>query len=88
MNTLSPRELDLLADRIADAVAARLGARPTMIDSVSLARELSLSPTTIERLAKRGAIPSVTAGRRRLYDPAAVRAVLEVANEKGGDRRC
>ena len=81
---LSPRELDLLADRIAASVAARLGAKPALIDSTALARELSLSPSTVERLAKRGEIPSVTAGRRRLYDLEAVRAALEATNEKGG----
>ena len=86
MTPLSPRELDLLADRIAAAVAARLGARPAMVDSAALSRALSLSPTTIERLARSGAIPSTKAGRRRLYDLEAVRAALEATNEKGGER--
>lgn len=81
---MTPRELDALAERIAASVAARLGARPAMIDSLALARELSLSPTTVERLARSGAIPSTKIGRRRLFDPAAVRVVLEAANEKGG----
>lgn len=49
-----------------------------------LAREYlgGISERTIQNYVKRGLIPSVSIGRRRLFNPEAVIAALEAQSEK------
>lgn len=80
--TLSPAELDRLAESIAD----RLANRPRLVDRVELARTLGLSVPTIERYTRSGKIACVRIGRRVLYAPDAVIESLSVAAvADGGD---
>ena len=73
--SLSPVELDRLADEVADRVVARLAAQSdpdALLDSHGAAALLSCSVPTIERLTAAGEIPSIKVGRLRRYSPAAL----------------
>jgi excisionase family DNA binding protein len=77
---MSPYEIDALADRVAERVAA-LMSRPSddaLIDVHAVAELLGCSVPTVERLTKSGELPSVKIGRLRRYH----RSV--VLNRKGG----
>ena len=81
--SLTPSDLASITDAIADAVAARLAAMPRLVDRYALARVLGVSVATIERLQAAGAIAPIRLGRRCVYDPDAVIAML-AASKKGG----
>lgn len=57
---------------------------PLLVDADELARLLSISRPTVDRLRAANVIPSVGEGRLRRYLPDAVIAALQ-ANKKGGD---
>lgn len=74
--SLSPADLDRLADAVAARVADRLSGRPRLVDRVDLAYVLGVSVPTVERHVRNGAIPCVRLGRRVLFDPGAVVVAL------------
>ncbi len=76
--SLTPIEIEQLADLIAERLSRRTG--DVFLDSIQAAAMLACSVPTIERLTKSGAIPSVKVGRLRCYR----RSVLLALNEKGG----
>ena len=81
--SLSPAELDRLAEVLADRLAARLSDGPgagSLLDVNQAAELLGCSVPTIERARRRGEIPSVRVGRLRRYR----RADLLGLNRKGG----
>ena len=68
--TLSPAELDRLAEALADRLAARLSEGPGgsgLVDVHGAAEVLNCSVPTIERARRRGEIPSIRVGRLRRY---------------------
>ena len=68
--SLSPAELDRLAEALAERLAARLSDGPgagSLLDVHGAAELLSCSVPTIERARRRGEIPSVRVGRLRRY---------------------
>lgn len=78
--SLTPVEIDQLAD----AIAERLSSRATgdvMLDALGAAALLACSVPTVERLTKAGAIPSVKVGRLRRYRRA---DLLALQIQKGG----
>ena len=79
---LAPAELNELAEKIADIVAQRMAAQPTLITKVQLAKRLSLSLATIDRLVARGEIPAVRVGARVLFSPTAVLKSLQSPAEE------
>lgn len=81
--TLSPVELERLADLVADRVAERLAGAPRLVDRVRLAELLAVSVATVERLTAAGELPIVRMGRRVLYDPGECIAA-RAAQQKGG----
>ena len=79
--SLSPIEIQQLAD----AIAERLSSRATgdvYLDALGAAALLACSVPTAERLTKSGEIPSVKLGRLRRYPRA---GLLALRNKKGGD---
>ena len=81
--SLSPVEIDRLADAIAERLAARFGDRPAadeVGDVHDAARWLGCSHPTIERAVRRGELPSVRVGRLRRFR----RSDLLGLNGKGG----
>jgi excisionase family DNA binding protein len=79
---MSPLEVNMLADAIADRITARLGARiddDAMLDSHQAAELRGCSVATIERLTRSGELPSEKFGRLRRYRRADV-----LAMKKGG----
>ena len=68
---MSPFELEMLADALAERVAAKLAGRDAdaLIDVHQAAALLKCSVPTIERLTKAGEIPSLKVGRLRRYRP-------------------
>lgn len=58
---------------------------PRLVDADELARLMSMSRPTIDRLRADRLIPSIGEGRKRRFDPDAVIAALEATNEKGAD---
>ncbi|GAA4455343.1 hypothetical protein GCM10023156_29170 [Novipirellula rosea] len=86
------QEVDLanLTEAVASAVYAKMqpllatASAPRLVDGDRLAELLGVSRPTVDRMRSSGEIPSVSIGRRRLYDPNAVIAALgESSNEKG-----
>lgn len=68
--------IDALAERIADAVAARLAdqqQRTTLadelVDEPAMSELLGVSQQTLQRLRAAGDVPCVRLGRRVLYQP-------------------
>ena len=80
--SLSPAELDRLAEAIAERLAGRLGggAGDEIGDVHAAARWLGCSVPTLERAVRRGEIPTIKVGRLRRYR----RADLLALNVKGG----
>jgi excisionase family DNA binding protein len=78
---MSPFELEMLADALAERVAAKLAGRDAdaLIDVHQAAALLKCSVPTIERLTKAGEIPSLKVGRLRRYRPSDL-----LGKEKGG----
>lgn len=50
---------------------------PILIDRVEVARLLGVSPGTVDNLRRRGELPSVKIGTRRLFDVADLRALID-----------
>jgi excisionase family DNA binding protein len=68
--SLTPVEIDRIADVVADRVAARLSGRSdadALVDCHAAAELLNCSVPTVERLTRSGEIPSVKVGRLRRY---------------------
>jgi len=80
--SLTPFEIERLAEVIADKIAAKLSEQRTdaLIDVHGAAALLSCSVPTIERRTRDGSIPSVKVGRLRRYR----RVDLLAVNKKGG----
>lgn len=72
-----------LVDAIAAAVLDRLrpvlaeSSAPMLVDRDEMARLSSISSQMVDKLRAAGTVPSVMAGRRRLYCPADVIAALK-----------
>ncbi len=81
---LTPREIEHLADLLADRVAERLANRRRLVDRRDLADILSASVPTIDRMIRDGQIPVIRMRGKTLFDPGAVishLAATSVANE-------
>ncbi|MCA9130377.1 MAG: helix-turn-helix domain-containing protein [Bdellovibrionales bacterium] len=76
---LTPRERADLAAEISQRVleALRAEGTPLLVDSVELAKRLSVSVSTIDRWTASGRIPRVRVGSVRRYDPADVLAAMK-----------
>ncbi len=79
--SLTPIEIQQLADAIAERLASR-ATGDVHLDALGAAALLACSVPTIERLTKSGEIPSVKLGRLRRYPRA---GLLALQNDKGGD---
>ncbi len=82
--SLSPVEIDRLADAVADRVAVKLAAQSDpdgLMDVHGAAAFYACSVPTVERLTAAGEIPSLKVGRLRRYSRA---ALIEKSNKKGG----
>jgi excisionase family DNA binding protein len=82
--SMTPHEIDTLADALADRVASRLSGRSdthALVDSHAAAALLGCSVPTVERLTKTGEIPSMKIGRLRRYRRS---DLIGRQNEKGG----
>lgn len=79
---LSPSQLTDLADSIASRLAERMARQSSLLDYHGLAEWLGVSVPHVERMKREGSIPYVQAGRRVLFDRAAVAAAL---TKKGAD---
>jgi len=80
--SLTPAEIDRLAEAIAERLADRIGGGATdEVGDVNKAAEwLDCSVPTVERAVRRNEIPSIKVGRLRRFR----RADLLGMNEKGG----
>lgn len=78
---MSPNEIELLAEALADRVAARLSGVEKSLDVYGVAEMLGCSVPTVERLVSNGAIESFRVGRLRRFHAADVLASLK---RKGG----
>ncbi|TWT79122.1 Helix-turn-helix domain protein [Planctomycetes bacterium CA13] len=81
---LTPVEIDLLADALANRVAERLSGSfdpESLIDVHGAADLLGCSVPTVERLTRSGELPSVKVGRLRRYHRG---ELLKRVSKKGG----
>ena len=81
--TLSPADID----RLAESIAQRLASRPRLVDRVEIAQMLGLSVPTIERYTRSGTLPCVRVGRRVLYAPESVIESLTVGDVSNGSKQ-
>jgi excisionase family DNA binding protein len=82
--SMTPHEIDTLADALAERVAALLGGRSdadALVDCHAAAALLGCSVPTVERLTRTGEIPSLKVGRLRRYRRA---DLIGRRNDKGG----
>jgi excisionase family DNA binding protein len=79
--SLTPIEIERLAEVIADRIAAKLSEQnpDALVDAHGAAALLGCSVPTVERLTKSGAIPSHKYGRLRRYRPSEL-----LGKRKGG----
>lgn len=73
---LSPSQLTDLAELVAFRLAERLARQSSLLDYHGLAEWLGVSVPHVERMKRSGEIPFVQAGRRVLFDRAAVTEAL------------
>jgi excisionase family DNA binding protein len=79
--SLTPAEIDQIAEAVAERLAARSGGVGDEIGDVhDAARWLGCGVATVERAVRRGEIPSIKVGRLRRYR----RADLMGLKDKGG----
>jgi excisionase family DNA binding protein len=67
---LSQSDRETIVREVLEGVRQLLEDRPALVDGDRLAKILGISRATIDRLVATGKLPSITAGRRRLHDPA------------------
>lgn len=79
--SLSPLELERLAEEVAGRVTEKLSNQPRLVDRYRLAELLGVSVPSIERWIQSGEIPVVRIGRRTLFD---VAEVIAAGKKKGG----
>jgi len=82
--SMTPHEIDTLADALAERVAARLSGRSDageVMNKHEVAAFMGCSVPTVERLTASGEIPSFKLGRLRKYRRA---DLIGRRNEKGG----
>ncbi|HMO14368.1 MAG TPA: helix-turn-helix domain-containing protein [Pirellulaceae bacterium] len=77
---MTPAEIELLADALAERLAGRVADADGLLDVHAAARLLGCSAPTVERLVRDGKIASIKVGRLRRFR----RADLLARNEKGG----
>lgn len=77
---MSPYEIELLADAIADRLAKRVPHADDLLDIHGAAGVLNCSVPTVERLVAAGKLPSIKVGRLRRFR----RADLLAPTKKGG----
>ena len=84
--------LSNLVDRIAAAVAAQLKHHDTksthddgLEDEPGMAKRLTVSQPTLQRMRAAGEVPFVQLGRRIAYHPPTVLAALSRKNKEGGE---
>ena len=76
---MTPNEIDLLADAIAERLAGRVDAPEAIGDVHDAARWLGCSVPTVERAVRRGEILSIKVGRLRRFRRADVLKSKEVS---------
>lgn len=80
--SLTPREIDQLADAIAQRLAGRLPDADCMLNTHEAARLLGCSVATVERLSRNGSLPSIKVGRLRRFRKS---DLLQSQKERGTD---
>jgi excisionase family DNA binding protein len=69
---LSPVELELLANQVAERVSDMLSHRTRLVDRHELAKILGVSLPTLDRQLRNKNVPRVRIGRRLQFDPTEV----------------
>ena len=83
---LSQSDRETIVREVLEGVRQLLEDRPALVDGDRLAKILGISRATIDRLVAAGKLPSIKAGRRRLYCPdECLDALLRLAKSNGGD---
>lgn len=78
---MTPAELEALANTIAKSVADRLNQQPRLLSREELARTMSVSIPTIDRMRREGQLPYIKIRGAIRYDPGAVIEHLTLATE-------
>ena len=78
---MTPAELEALANTIAKSVADRLNQQPRLLSREELARTMSVSIPTIDRMRREGQLPYIKIRGAIRYDPVAVIEHLTLATE-------
>lgn len=63
------RLIDRIQQTIVDAIPSSQSASPLLVNSAEMARLLSISKQHLDKMRRKGCIPSTTVGRSRRYSP-------------------
>jgi excisionase family DNA binding protein len=72
VDSLTPKELELLADAIAERVADRLANRRRLLTRHELAQVINVSVPKLDTMLRDDELPVIRVGRKVLFDPHAV----------------
>ncbi len=72
MDSLSPFELEALADAVAERVADRLTNRRRLLTRHELAQVINVSVPKLDTMLRDEELPVIRVGRKVLFDPHAV----------------
>lgn len=72
MDSLSPLEIETLADAVAERVADRLANRRRLLTRHELATVINVSVPKLDTMLRDDELPVIRVGRKVLFDPHAV----------------
>jgi excisionase family DNA binding protein len=82
VDSLTPLELETLADAVADRVAERLANRRRLLTRHELAEVINVSVPKLDTMLRDDELPVIRVGRKVLFDPHAV--IQHLAQKSGG----
>lgn len=79
---LSPADMELLANMVADRVADRMANRRKLLNRNELSEVIGVSVPKLDTMLRDGELPVIRVGRKVLFDPHAV--IAQLANQSRG----
>lgn len=83
---MTPVELEMLADLVAERVADRLANRRRLLTRHDLATVINVSVPKLDTMLRDGELPVIRVGRKVLFDPHAV--IQHLAKQSAAREQC
>ncbi|TWU16937.1 helix-turn-helix domain-containing protein [Allorhodopirellula heiligendammensis] len=82
LSDLSPSDMEVLANMVADRVADRMSNRRKLLNRNELSEVIGVSVPKLDTMLRDGELPVIRVGRKVLFDPHAV--IAHLANQSRG----